>query len=233
MTAKWIPPNTQDLVRRYQSGTSVNKLSDTFGVARHAVARVLREQGLEIRGQSEAERVKWSHMTAKQRRLQVKAANDAMRGSKRTLGELCRRAVTNSRSMRYVGRYERELAQMLADAGEVPTLQMPVGPYLPDIVLKERFVAVEVESGNGQNCTSRYRQRMDYLLDRGLSVLIFYCPGRPVRDLAPIRDQVVAFADAVRRNKSPRGKYGMVRRDGQPTTSKCFNLDGLARVPGF
>ena len=52
--------HADDLVAAYRAGTSLNQLSKDFGHSRDALGRILKIRGIELRGQSDAERLKWA-----------------------------------------------------------------------------------------------------------------------------------------------------------------------------
>src|SRR4051812_21903961 len=85
--------NADDLVRGYVAGESINQLAKEFSVSRSVVASRLQKAGVQLRGQSEAERLKWSKMGETERAAQVAAAHAASRGRTDPAERRARRAL--------------------------------------------------------------------------------------------------------------------------------------------
>lgn len=220
-------PNLDDLIERYVGGVSLKQLGDESGVSRSALARRFRQHGVEIRGQSEAERLKWQVADRRTVERQLSAAWTARRGSVDSMETKIRRARTMGARLHRVGKFEHELAELLRGVQ-----QRAVGPYNVDVALRRGRVAVEIQSTNGFPIRLYvHRERTEYLLDAGWHVL--YVMHRGTFALKAVAEQVRAFAKLARRDESGRGQYGMIRGDGKPATGSRQNFNGLSRVPGF
>ena len=89
MSAKIEMPDVQDWINKYQSGMSLKQLAEQTGISRNAIRRQFMEQGVLIRGRSEAERVKWQAI--KQAPDRVAAGSLAGRPDSSRRGERGRR----------------------------------------------------------------------------------------------------------------------------------------------
>ena len=135
MSTKIELANTDDLIRRYQAGESENKLSGEFGISRSVITRILRDHGIHHRGRSEAELLKWSHMSPERRRNQVAAAHQAARGRTITWAEKCKHAISNEQSLIRSVPIEARLAEKLVEAGFNVTQQKAIGAYNIDVAI--------------------------------------------------------------------------------------------------
>ena len=105
-----------------------------------------------------------------------------------------------------------------------------------DIAIEPARLAVEViGSRAGEAATRRLRERTEYLLDAGWCVVFVPLRTLPQREdpgLAAIAEHLIALTERVRRDESLRRKYGVIGRDGKPSTYCRRELDGLPRIPG-
>lgn len=237
MVRKLEFPNADNLVERYQSGTSLKQLANECGHSRPALARLLREHNIPIRGRSEAERIKWSIIkqdrTAVER--QMNAAWVASRGRTDSTESKVKRALGFFRNQsKQAGLYELDLAAILTGLGLDISWQYPIRHYNVDLAICIDRVAVEVQSYQHRMPTSSIRsERIENILDDGWSVLMVYIPQKAVPDLCAIAQQIHSFCKLARRDKSISGQYGMVGCDGQAITPERFDLPDRPRVPGF
>ena len=236
MTGKKPIPNLDDLVRRYQSGESMNQLAPEAGVDRGTLRSRMVEHGVEIRGRSAAEREWWRRNKGDRSIVERKlsAAWVARRGSHDPVERMIRRAKTMYERQVRIGRGEAPVASALREAGFAVAHQFPVGPYNLDIAIRECSVSVEIQIGNLRKANgSGGRERIEYILDAGWSVLVAYASAWKRFDLVAVSQQVVAFANLASRDPSTRGQYGMIWGDGKPYSPKGFDFPRRPRVPGF
>jgi hypothetical protein len=224
--------DTDDLVARYLGGISENALARSLGVSRSVIQRRLSEAGVERRGQSDAERVKWAALRRQGREAierQCGGAWAARRGSVASKIELKRKAQTRSRK---VGIYETDLAAALLEVGHQVEQQVPVGPYNLDLLV-DGSIAVEVEFYGFKRHSRAAGQRLEQMRRREILGCLFVLV-RPTRgiDLAEIVKQVVAFSDRVRRHPAPMCQYGVIRGHGERSPARP-QTDGAPRVVGF
>src|SRR5947208_7557223 len=92
MSNEVVISNINDLVRRYESGETLQKLAKEIGVSRSALGRRFHKLGIAVRGCGDAQLVSNRFKSLEQRRSQVRAANTARRGSQASQQELINRA---------------------------------------------------------------------------------------------------------------------------------------------
>jgi hypothetical protein len=97
MARERVTLDTDDLVRRYVEGVSENQLAKELGVSRSVVARRLAKAGVERRGRSDAERLKWASLRTDRIAVerQCGAAWNATRGRVKSDAEKAKAARTN------------------------------------------------------------------------------------------------------------------------------------------
>lgn len=59
---QWSPEDPDQLLKEYSDGASAKALAERYGVSRTAINGFLRRHGVEPRGRSDAERIKWAAM---------------------------------------------------------------------------------------------------------------------------------------------------------------------------
>jgi very-short-patch-repair endonuclease len=228
-------PNLDDLIRRYQGGESLKKLSDETGVSRGRAGQrpagltgAFVAAGVKLRGRSEAELVKWSRMPRKQRRRQVAAAQAARRGSKDTEATKLARARTRFQRCLMASPAEHAVADALRVLGFSVRQQFPLGKYNLDLALDELLVAVEIEDewSSGNYPTELFDRTKD-ILDRGW--LVAFVVGKTL-DAAHVTQQLLALADALRGDKTLHGQYWVIGSNPQKRSRGSAKLDGLPRI---
>jgi very-short-patch-repair endonuclease len=217
------PPNLTDMLRRYVTGESENRLAQELQISRSTFRTRLLRNGIQPRSQSESESAKWSRMTARQRRRQVKAAHDAIRGKPISRARALANAIGRERIAK-ISSLEKQLIKLLP-LKIVP--QKAFGPYNLDIAIEEFSIAVELFGGGWHNYgrhKARFEKRLKYLLDRGWSVLFIWVDKRKYPVTPVTAEQIIAFVEHCRRNPAPLGQYRMIRADGKvPPPSFNFN----------
>lgn len=99
-------PDINQLVDRYLGGVSMKQLADERGVSRPTLTTAFRKRGVDIRGRSDAERLKWSRADRTVVERQLAAAWQAARGRHDGPDALALRAASRCRRL---GRFEAEL----------------------------------------------------------------------------------------------------------------------------
>lgn len=236
MTAVLEIPNLNDLIAVYLGGESLKQLSSKSGISRTALTKQFKKAGVQIRGRSDAELLKWSKLktdpTAVQR--QVGKAWEARRGAVDDFDRKMRRAQTRSRRRLHIGLEEQRLADALIAAGVSIKQQFPMLIYNIDIALHEDFIAVEVADHSlGRTCSHNLVQRTKDILNLDWTVLFIVGAYDRRVDIGRVTEQIIAYRDFTRSNPSALGKYAMIRSDGKGPTGRYSDLDGLPRVPGF
>lgn len=232
MSRKIEPANRDDLLREYVAGSSENEIAKKAGVSRNVVARWLLEAGIDRRGQSDAERMKWATMSRIARRRQVRAANEAARGRVRSDAEVIRGAASNFAAQTRKGAYEDTVAAIARGFGFAVLQQHPVHRYNIDVALHELRVAVEVLSHYPYADSSvPYRERVEHLVDAGWRLLWIDCAQRRDFDPAIVGEHILAHANAARRNEPAGRRQWVIRCNGKPTPAIREHLHKLTGVP--
>ena len=131
---------------------SVKRIADTVGVSRPTIRRVLIEHGITPPSQKEA-----SHRVyANGFRPNTVAAHNAVRGTKRTDEELCKRALFYQGFTR--SKYEQLLYEALLRQDEHPVPNLAVFKYCIDLAFEKEKLAVEVDGGNWHGSAKKKRQ---------------------------------------------------------------------------
>lgn len=247
--------NLNDTINRYKAGVSVAQLSRELGFSRLAITRALKAAGVDLRGQSDAERVKWAGLKANPKRVekQMAAAWAARRGSSDREDTLVRRARTRQERKVAVHAGEPELAAALVAHGLQIEQQFAFGRYNLDIAIAADRIAVEVVGSNWHpHHVASIRKRTEHILGEGWAVVFVFAwrrePGlvrdrdsgnrflpprrvKPVYDPAAVAEYMVAFAERLRGDEALRGKYGVISGNAEPLTVVCDHLDGLPAIP--
>lgn len=235
MSIKVEIPNLTDLIRRYESGASLKQLSDETGFGRQVMLRRFVAAGVQMRGQSDAERLKWRSLKRDPARVraQCESAWIARRGQRDPLHVKIARARTMQDRLTRRGLYEDDLAAMLGSRGFPAVQQHAVGPYNVDLLVRSCGIAVEVQSSHHRGRQSSIdRKRLEYILDAGWALVVVYIPLHAKPRLDAIADYLVALFKKAGRGPSLAGQYGVIGREGQPMTPRRFNLPDRPRIAG-
>ncbi|CUS06442.1 protein of unknown function (plasmid) [Candidatus Promineifilum breve] len=233
-----IDLDIESIIAHYLAGESEKAISDSLGVNRWTIRRRLQAAGIEPRGRSEAELLKWSQMTAEQKRQQVAPAHDAVRGVPVPHARKVKIAKGKERMQGHAVAAERHLAQVLTDRGLTVTLQRAVDKYNIDIAIDSPPVAVEIFGGGWHSSgdhARRFFERTKYFLDCGWNVVIVWVDGRRYPVGVGCADYVAAFVQELGGDISGRGQYRVILGDGQdaPATDSYFNsLAVIERLRG-
>lgn len=226
MPHEWSPSNPDNVIRKYISGESVNKLSIKYKIGRKAVSGFLNRNGVELRNQSEAELLKWSKMSLKKRKAQTVAANKAMRGTSRSLSTKIKTAKTRESKQLHISKYEIKVSKILSRNKFKLTSQKAIGPYNCDIAVSS--VAVEIFGGGwhlGGRHAARARKRFAYIRDQGWHVFIIFIDARRNPLTSSATDNLISFIKRTRRLPKSRREYRMVGGAGNLMTSGCLYDD--------
>jgi len=230
VTAKWIPPDLDDLIKRYSSGQSVNSLAAHYGTSRHSVTQYVR--GLpHYRGTTEANRITAANKSPEDHRRYAQAANAAVRGVPKTFEAKSRAARARQGNGLRINDTERTLATWLTERGVPAVPQQAIGPYNCDIGADP--IAIEIQGGHWHASgahRARFPNRTRYILDQGwLLVFVWvtnYAPLRPA-----LADYLVTLFEQAHRDPALNGQYRVVWGTGQDCTRPGLNLNQLALVP--
>lgn len=218
-TRRGIPPQKTirlsgaELVESYQRGESELSLAARYGVSRNVIRRHLLEQGCDTRGRSDASFVRAAKMTAEERAAQAEAAHDAVRGVEQTEEQLLARALGVERVGKVEPGGEQAMLGWLTERGETPIPQKAVGKYNVDFAVGP--VAVEILGGGWHSAKATHARRTPYILNEGWAMLfVWNHEGRSALS-ERAADEVVAFANQVRRDPSLIGEYRVIAGNGE------------------
>ena len=234
MARKFMPANLDDLISKYRSGMSEKQIAGELGVSRTCIRRILIENRVHIRSQSEAEAVKWAAMAPDARAAQVAAAHAASRGRTATADERERSAIAReARGIELASHLELRLSALLAQRGIQVVHQKAVGRYNCDLAAGS--IAVEVFGGNWHfsgHHLARAEKRCRHLFDCGWHVLIVvHTTADPIGPGAA--DYVRAFLDKSGRDPSGIRQYRMIRGGGELLAACGADSDHIPHIPPF
>jgi len=223
-----LPLDTETIVSRYLSGESEKAIADSLGVTRPPIRRRLLAAGIQPRGRSEAELLKWSQMSPMDRTLQVAAAHEATRGRTLSHDEKLRQAKGKERTQAHAVVAEFHLISLLAERGISATCQRAIGIYNIDVTIDHPPIAVEIFGGHWHAAGDhkrRFFKRTEQLLNSGWSVVIIWVDGRRYPVSAGCANYIVALAQELGRNIPTWSQYRVILGDGQdaPTSDSYFN----------
>lgn len=235
MSIKLEIPNLDDLILNYAAGASLKRISDITGISRTALGRAFRERGVELRGQSDSERLKWAAMDVDARQRQVAAAHAAARGRVDRLSTKLARAKTRYERLLHRGHLEDDVGSALRRMGHQVDWQFPVGPYNVDVVMHECSIAVEISCGGGKATRRALApKRTKYIVDAGWTVIFVEAPKRRgVPSTERIAERLHSLSQEVGRHHPGAGQYGVIGGHGDPLPGACPHFDHLARIPGL
>ena len=152
-------PDEDHLVQRYLAGESTGHIAKGLGVSQYRVWRLMSDRGV-IRSHKESCHVRWARPSERrktsranlrvwarrspgERRDQVRAANQAARGSKASFETLCKRAKSREGRMDASSSLEPYFYDLMSERGvRFDQVQTAIGPYNVDFTVGP--VAVEV-----------------------------------------------------------------------------------------
>lgn len=243
------------IIGAYEGGESLLSLSRRTGLSRGVILTRLRNAGIEIRGRSDAERLKWAALRKDPKAVahQCEKAWRARRGSKDSPDTAARRAKTRHERKCAVHSGESEIATQLRTRGVQVEQQFPVGRYNLDVGIPSRRVSVEVVGSPWHPTHAAVlRQRTEHLLGAGWLILFVlkwrrstglirprnpdysFAPTvrtKPRFDPAAVAEYAVALLDRLDRNEPLWGQYGMISGNAEPVSAPSRYLDGFARIP--
>lgn len=228
-------PMPSDFLARYESGESLYALAKSYGISRTALSRWLREAGVTPRSHSDAGLVRASRMTPEERIQQARAAHDAARGRVVSFDEKVHNALMRERSAaagnRRMSAGEALMDGWLTSRNVKHVFQKAIGPYNVDFGIADS-VAVEILGGNWHAVKSRRvkeAKRAEYILDRGWNmVFVWNSSALPMVEVCA--DQIVSIVNFSGSDPTSRGKYWVIRGDGEFVVSFCDDMDDRSLV---
>lgn len=222
--------DVREVADRFKQGESVLALARRFGVTRDGIVRRLARVGVDARGRGEAMRVRMAHTEPAERERLTQAAHDAVRGVPKSLEHREHIADTRARGLRVrIGYGEEMLADRLRALGRDVTRQAAFGPYNVDLLVDGRVAVEPHSSGSSPLRTRKGRERVEYLLHRGLSVLWVAFSDPEGLDLCA--EHIIADVDELRRDPPAAREYRMVWCGVERFTRVRNERGQLAAVP--
>lgn len=221
--------DTDYIIREYASGVGVGGIADKLGVSPRPIERVIRENGVVLRGRGAQQQARMDKATPAEKRALVRNANIAARGSVRTFATKCKlaKSLAGRVDVHHVSALEDAFAEMLDDANVTCTRQVACGPYLCDFVIDS--IAVEIWGGNYHFSglhIARAPERFKYILDTMKAAIII-----TVNNTNPLTPRLikalVANIDELSRHPTLSGEYRMLWSNGDYVTGNCLDGDNF------
>lgn len=228
MTAKWKCPDSNYLIKLYQSGESVNALSKRYKITGNAIRSALRELGIRPRTRSEAEFIKNAQRTEDERKAQTKAANRGRRGNKDPMWRKIKRAVTRCKRVTYATPQESILKKELERRNIKAQQQTPCLQFNLDLTIDD--IAVEIHSTHYLE-SGKERRRLVKVLNEGWHIICVNTgPCCLPIDAVAVTNQIISIRKILRRNPSSPRKYWMIRSNGDVSASGSYDGKTLTVV---
>lgn len=162
----------------------------------------------------------------------TKAAHNAVRGTKRSLEDLEKRALGKEVKPPKMSRWESFFADWLTSQGIEFTFNKAFGKYNFDFSVGGS-VAVELYGGGFHadgRAAARLNDRMAYILNRGWNVYIIWCLSKEETIFRGCLDDFLTFLKHTGRDETFRGKYRVIWSDGDPVSFGGYESDYRAVV---
>lgn len=222
-------PNFLEPVKQmHQDGISVLKMASVLGVSRPTIVRCIKELGLDIRGGSEANKIRFAKCSRDYIQKLTKKAHDAVRGKKRTCEELVYRAIIHQFNPDRFGKLEKFAHSRLCGMGFNAIHQRPCYVYNLDVGVGP--VAVEIHNATGNPMmVPRLRKRIIQLAHLGIATIYI-----KVFDAETISssafDYVATFIDEFSAHPTGRCEYRVIHSDGYLESRDSFDLNDFPDI---
>lgn len=218
-----------EVLPHYDAGLSVKAIHEKTGYARSTIKRALEAGGVTPRNRSEAMFHRMANTTPEERLKLAEKAHAAIRakGSEFFHRTALKQAVTKERTMSKVGQGEEFFADSIGQLGISYIPQKAVGAYNVDILVGNLAVEIHRCSVHPHN-ESRYRKRLEFLLDCGLDVLYIETLSREITRAAT--EYTISFLQESGENPTTTSQYRMIRGDGELIATGHFDLHHGALV---
>ena len=224
----------QEVIDIFLSGIGISGIYAKHGFTVAATKTILAKHGINTRNRSEQQFARLSITPQEERDRIIKAAHDAIRGTKRSKEDLFKRALTiESRPETFASKNEVRLAKMLGDRGIKTIPQKAIGSYNCDLAAFP--VVVEVFGGHwhwtGQHL-ARAEERINYILNQGWSVLMVAdTDSFPITN--EVADYIASYIENARTDPSFACEYRVIWGAAEYTTSGGLNDDNFSIEPPF
>lgn len=195
------------VVEAYLSGESELSISKRTGLKRIVIRRRLVEAGVAIRSISEANYIRMSKLSFKEKQALTKACNAASKDMpKEKRHQILLRAAQCR--IKHIGRGEKELADALIRRGIVCDPQRPCGVYNIDLAVGT--VAVELVGLPWERkAKSRFPERFKYISNCGYTLICVQF--RRIEQLLRQLDDIVGIIELTYRLPPSGRKHRMIR----------------------
>ena len=218
-----------DACSAYASCLHGPEVCKRFGLSINTLLREIKK-----RSGSEAMAIRMSKTTPEERLALTAAAHEAVRGKRQTPELQCKIAAAREAKHSNISVIESRMFDHLDGYGFTLTQQKAIGPYNVDIAMHEPRIAVEIFGGHwhaGGRHAASTRKRLDYIRDRGWTVVIVWVTkGYPLKEAAA--QYVIALTEIFRESPPGRGEEHVIRGDGQQSGIGQSQIDYRADVGG-
>lgn len=238
MSIKLSDADIDDLILKYKAGTSLLQLSKELNCDRSVILRRLTKRGVNVRGRSEAEKLKWSFIKRDRSLVarQCGGAWNACRGREIPMEERERKALGRFKGFNplqnggFVSPLEKAVSELIPESMNA-LRQFPIGPYNVDFAFEESRISVELQANESINSTTLRKDRLEYILDHGWTLLIIYTfTSRGLVSAGAIADHIIRFIETFGPDPSSRGKYRVIWGNGELVSAKRFNIEDRSRI---
>ena len=207
-------------------------IAERLGIERPVVYSCMNDLGLRRRTASEANRIRMSRMTPKERQELAANAHAATRNFVRNERTRIRIAEGIQRSRKHIGAFEAEVGEYLTSQGVEVVSQMAWDGYNLDFFIPARRTAVEVYTSAYRPASiSNTAKKTMKLLSAGVSVIDLWI-NRKTGEIAStaMLDELIACINVACPLPSGRGQYRVIRGQGDYDPISERYLDDLADV---
>lgn len=167
----------------------------------------------------------------------TKAAHEAIKGTKRTLEDLEKRALGKEKNPPAMSRWEVLFSEWLSDQSLPFTYSKAIGKYNVDFAIGST-VAVELYGGTFHSmgrAADRLHERMKFLINSGWNVYIIWCLSNESTIFPGCFDDFLTFYNFTSGDESEGGQYRVVWSDGDFVSAGSFESDYLSAItpPAF
>lgn len=235
---KFTNDDILNLHKAYMSGESTVDIGKRIGCHSSTLRNRFHALGLTVRDSSNAHIASAARQTKEQRSAWTKAAHDAVRGSKRSFNDLCKRANGVEKNPPPMSKHELHFTELLKEnlgMWRKVQFQKAVGIYNLDFVVDDS-IAVEIFGGGFHGYDrhlARHQDRVRYILNAGFHVLILwvikptdYFWTVAIQQLHSLREFSCCHPTAPR-------QYRVVWRDGKFIHSCDAQSDNFPIKPAF
>ena len=218
------------VVDLWNKGFNKTVIAEQLGVSQTTITNRLKERGVLPQDRRMATKTRMTRCSLEERRALCKHAQDAVRGSRKTHADLCKRAKTKAAIGKPGSIEESRLGNMLESFGLDIVYQAAIDKYNVDILIGDSIV-VEVSGRpkKGPNA-ERIPKRIKLLLDSGFTLVLVWSNTKWHPVTINAAEYIVSLFKLASSNPSLRGKYWVIWGDGKVMTERCSYSDNLPGI---